>query len=127
MSILEQGRLFEDGFDYLQKHVFAINRKCIICGREFCTPYDRRLVCPNADCYRTYIKGPNFQQISWSSGWRQRWKCNDCGRRRLDGTRLECHHIDKRRPTLGDEYPEDVESLCTRCHLKKEGYPVKGK
>lgn len=44
---------------------------------------------------------------------RQRFRCYDCGCEE----RLQVHHANY--DHLGDEWPEDVEALCRRCHDRR--------
>jgi len=46
---------------------------------------------------------------------RQQFKCFDCGCEE----RLQAHHTTYAH--LGDEWPEDIEALCDRCHARRHG------
>lgn len=99
--------------------VIPVNREveyCVYCGEDF---YDtgsleRRVFHKpkTSALYDIYMRSP---------GWRMKRRQileidGNCCRRCGSSERLEVHHLTYRR--LGAELPEDLITLCHRCHMK---------
>jgi 5-methylcytosine-specific restriction endonuclease McrA len=62
--------------------------------------------------YSTYMESPAWKAKRLLALERDKHRCVFCNASK----RLEVHHREYKR--LGDEYPEDIYTLCHRCHVK---------
>lgn len=66
-------------------------------------------------------RGWEWRRIAKSVYERDRWTCQDCGVRctTKGSTRIQCHHIIRRRDGGSDD-PKNLVTLCVTCHIKRE-------
>lgn len=65
--------------------------------------------------YHEYIKSPEWREKAEDAKHKAGWRCQLCNREG-DSSTLHAHHRTYER--LGEELPEDITILCSKCHAK---------
>jgi hypothetical protein len=73
-------------------------------------------IVPAQQAYQEYLQSDKWQSIRQSILSRDGHKCAKCSNTK----NLHVHHI--RYTSWGDELPEDLVTLCKKCHDKEHGY-----
>lgn len=68
----------------------------------------------NKSEYRTYLQSEHFRFLRAMLIVRESGFCQRCQNRPNDFKHLHVHHLTYDR--IGEEDPEDIELLCSRCH-----------
>jgi len=63
--------------------------------------------------YREYLQTRHWHELRSHALWLAGYRCAICGRLATE-TELHVHH--KHYDSLGEERPEDLTVLCSRCH-----------
>ncbi len=60
--------------------------------------------------YAEYLLTPHWQDVRRAALWAAGGRCRTCG----STAEVQVHHVDY--SSLGEEGPDDVVVLCSRCH-----------
>ncbi len=100
-------------------------RECPVCGKEFIANYDNRIYCGINCSSQSRLAKIGMTQKEWNNlreyiMERDNFTCQDCGKfGMLKG--MAVHHI---KPLYqgGDNNPDNLITLCNRCHRLKHKY-----
>lgn len=93
---------------------FAGYRLCCLCGKRI--PKGRREWC-SAECVERWKRDSLWSEISQNILDRDGKTCRDCGTKKMA---MEVHHV-KPVSKGGTNDPENLITLCWKCHKKRHG------